>query len=207
LGFYDGLSRFGSDTRRGRARQPRDWKLGDLIPPPRGAAKSCTSSRFTTRASLWLCAPSRNEDRLIAVFSPDYERGRRAGCYSRGHASQNDPWLIGYFLNNELPWYGEHGWPEDPNHSLFDRYLTLPTGAPGRLGIIPLPPRTVRGHRCAESRLGHAGRYVGGIGSATYPFAEEPRRQTHENMRGRDTLPTGIFRFAPPACDVTTPIT
>jgi hypothetical protein len=63
---------------------------------------------------------------------PDYfgtgfiEHAARAaqGC----RASHDDPWLIGYFLDNELAW--DTDWRLVPN--LFDRYATLPAATPGK---------------------------------------------------------------------------
>jgi hypothetical protein len=43
----------------------------------------------------------------------------------------DDKNLIGYFLDNELPWYGDTGWPGPQNTPLLDKYLALPAGAPG----------------------------------------------------------------------------
>ena len=58
---------------------------------------------------MWLCGPSRNEDRLIDVFTPDYEQAVEQIASQEVSPHKDDPWLIGYYLNNELPWYGEHG--------------------------------------------------------------------------------------------------
>jgi len=136
LGFYDGLSRFGSDTQawaRATVTRLESWGFNT-------AAAWCSEDLYRQPVYharvAWLCAPSRNEDRLIDVFNPDYERAVEQVAIREVAPHKDNPWLIGYFLNNELPWYGEHGWPEDPNHSLFDRYLTLPTSAPGRLELF-----------------------------------------------------------------------
>jgi len=47
-----------------------------------------------------------------------------------------EPGLIGWFANNEMPWYGEFGWPSDSSKTLFDRYLALPAAAPGKQQLI-----------------------------------------------------------------------
>ena len=136
LGSYDGLSRFGSDTKawaRATVTRLESWGFNT-------AGSWCSEDLYQqpiyyTRA-LWLCGPSRNEDRLIDVFTPDYEQSVEQVANQQVSPYKDDLWLVGYFLNNELPWYGEHGWPEDPNHSLFDRYLALPISAPGRLELL-----------------------------------------------------------------------
>ncbi len=35
---------------------------------------------------------------------------------------RSDPYLIGYFLDNELPWWGEFGWKSAGQKSLFEMY-------------------------------------------------------------------------------------
>ncbi|HXI84274.1 MAG TPA: hypothetical protein VNL17_09330 [Verrucomicrobiae bacterium] len=132
LGSYDGFSRFGSDTQawaRATARRLESWGFNT-------AAAWCSEELYQQpiyhARVVWLCGPSRNEDRLIDVFSAEYAQAVEQVATREVAPYKDDPWLIGYFLNNELPWYGEHGWPEDPNHSLFDRYLALPLSAPGR---------------------------------------------------------------------------
>jgi hypothetical protein len=133
LGYYDGFSRFGSDTQawaRATAARLESWGFNT-------AGAWCSEELYQqpiyhTRV-VWFSEPSRkNEDRLIDVFTSDYEKAVEQIATEEVAPHKNDPWLIGWFLNNELPWYGTHGWPEDPNHSLFDRYLALPADAPGR---------------------------------------------------------------------------
>lgn len=76
------------------------------------------------------------KQRLVNVFSPSYEARMDALCAEFVAPHRNDPRLIGWFLDNELPWYGEHGWPEDPNRSLLDLTLALPAGDPNRAEAI-----------------------------------------------------------------------
>jgi hypothetical protein len=136
LGSYDGFSRFGSDSQawaRATAARLESWGFNT-------AAAWCSEELYQQpiyHARVVLFShPSRNEDRLIDVFTTDYEKAIEQVAIQEVAPHKDDPWLIGWFLNNELPWYGTHGWPEDPNHSLFDRYLALPAGAPGRLELF-----------------------------------------------------------------------
>jgi len=137
LGSYDGFSRFGSDTQawaRATAARLESWGFNTA-----GAWSSeelYQQPIYHTRV-VWFSEPSRkNEDRLIDVFTSDYEKAVEQIAREEVAPYKDDPWLIGWFLNNELPWYGTHGWPEDPNHSLFDRYLALPADAPGRVELF-----------------------------------------------------------------------
>lgn len=70
--------------------------------------------------------------RLIDVWSLKYGEHLKAEAVKQiGDRSPADPSLIGYFICNELPWYGDSGWPSG-SKSLLERYLDLPREAPGR---------------------------------------------------------------------------
>lgn len=83
--------------------------------------------------SLWLGGYRGDPDRrLIDVWDPGY-----VAEAERFAAEQIAPWkgrlnVLGFFLNNELPWYGEAGWPIRGGRNLLDRYLELPPTSPGR---------------------------------------------------------------------------
>ncbi len=82
---------------------------------------------------LWLGAEVDGiKQRLVNVFSPGYAAKMDALCAEFVVPHKDDARLIGWFLDNELPWYGEHGWPEDPHRSLLDLTLALPSGDPNR---------------------------------------------------------------------------
>lgn len=86
---------------------------------------------------VWLGAEvDGNARRLGNVFSPGYAAKIDALCAEFVAPHKDDPRLIGWFLDNELPWYGEHGWPTDPNRSLLDLALALPPGDPNRVEAI-----------------------------------------------------------------------
>jgi len=71
-------------------------------------------------------------NRLIDVFSRRYRDTvmRIAQASIPPHATNRT--LVGYYVNNELPWYGEKAWPGDPTDSLLVRYLRLGPGVPGK---------------------------------------------------------------------------
>jgi agarase len=136
LGSYDGFSRFHSDTQawaRTTATRLESWGFNT-------AAAWCSEDLYQQpiyhARVVWFSQPAPNEDRLIDVFTTDYEKAVEQIAREQIAPHKDDPWLIGWFLNNELPWYGTHGWQEDPNHSLFDRYFALPVNAPGRLELF-----------------------------------------------------------------------
>jgi len=75
-------------------------------------------------------------ERLIDVFSKDYENKLFKAAEKQIAPYINEIGLIGFFANNELPWYGNFGWPTDPMNTLFDKYLALPKGSAGKTKII-----------------------------------------------------------------------
>jgi hypothetical protein len=81
---------------------------------------------------LGLGAWGEEDARLLDVFSPAYaeDLDRTARTEVAPHAREER--LIGYFINNELPWYGERGWPTTPKITLLTRYLRLSEASPGR---------------------------------------------------------------------------
>jgi len=76
------------------------------------------------------------KQRLVNVFSPGYAAKMDALCAEFVAPHKNDPRLIGWFLDNELPWYGEFGWPTDPHRSLLDQALALPASDPNRVEAL-----------------------------------------------------------------------
>jgi hypothetical protein len=76
-----------------------------------------TYMTYIARGSDW--------DRVLDnVFSSEFESlvQENAKGLSR---FKNDPFLIGYFLDNELPWWGQYGWPADGQKTLFEQYAGI----------------------------------------------------------------------------------
>jgi hypothetical protein len=65
-------------------------------------------------------------------FAPDFQRKMEAACRESCGPRSKDPWLIGYFTDNELRW-GED-WRG--KGSLLEEYLRLAEGAPGRKAAL-----------------------------------------------------------------------
>ncbi len=58
---------------------------------------------------------------LVSVFTDDFkklvqENAQKAARY------RDDPYLVGYFLDNELPWWGEYGWKQEGQETLLEKY-------------------------------------------------------------------------------------
>lgn len=113
---------------RFEAGRMRDWGFNTV-----GAwsARSMERQGIPYTACLHLAAGK--DHRLIDVWSDDYARRvREAAAKQMGDRRADDPDLIGWYLDNELPWYGQAGWRTGDARTLLDLYRELPAGAPGR---------------------------------------------------------------------------
>ncbi|HEY4106939.1 MAG TPA: hypothetical protein VGM44_23725 [Polyangiaceae bacterium] len=68
---------------------------------------------------------------LEHVFDPYFE-SRVASGTEKARALKADPYLVGYFLDNELPWWGEVGWHASGQKSLLEKYAHAEVGAGGK---------------------------------------------------------------------------
>ncbi|HUO57700.1 MAG TPA: beta-galactosidase [bacterium] len=86
------------------------WSDEDLL----GKKVPYTYMLYIARGNPW-------ERVLDSVFSPEFEalvkeNAKKAAKY------KDDPDLIGYFLDNEMPWWGEYGWKAEGQKSLLEKY-------------------------------------------------------------------------------------
>ncbi len=65
-------------------------------------------------------------------FSPDFQQKLEAACRESCGPRSKDPWLVGYFTDNELRWGAD--WRG--KGSLLEEYLRLPEGAAGRKAAL-----------------------------------------------------------------------
>ncbi len=77
-----------------------------------------------------------NDQRLIDVFSEEYRERLEKTALEQVQPFRNEEWLIGYFINNELPWYGDRAWKTSSTTSLVTRYMELSAGAPGKRAVV-----------------------------------------------------------------------
>lgn len=68
---------------------------------------------------------------LEHVFDPVFE-SRVAANTEKAAAHKDDPYLVGYFLDNELPWWGEFGWHAGGQKSLLEKYAHAEAGGGGK---------------------------------------------------------------------------
>ena len=72
-----------------------------------------------------------NDNSAPDFFTPAFEEDMKHSA-DENASRKDDPWLIGYFLGNELPWATDHR----RGHSLFDTYCAFPADAPGKQRLV-----------------------------------------------------------------------
>ena len=96
------------------------------------------------------------------VFHPDFEAWCDHVARTRCAPNKDDPWLFGYFIDNELAWWGRGA----RDTGLFDAVAKLPSGHPAKKAQVEfLAKRGVNGAASPEVKLGFlrlaAERYFG----------------------------------------------
>lgn len=61
------------------------------------------------------------DDVLVSVFTPSFEKQVQDNA-QKAVPYKDDPYLIGYFLDNEMPWWGDFGWKAEGQKSLLEKY-------------------------------------------------------------------------------------
>jgi len=91
---------------------------------------------FHTRVVWFGNWGSGRDMRLIDVWTDEYADDIDQTAQKHVAPYAENEYLIGYFINNELPWYGLRGWPTSPTVSLLSRYMQLAPLAPGKIKLI-----------------------------------------------------------------------
>ncbi|HTA77823.1 MAG TPA: hypothetical protein VK791_11795, partial [bacterium] len=71
------------------------------------------------------------ENVIYSVFTDDFEKRVNENA-QKALAYKDDPNLIGYFLDNELPWWGDYGWNAPDQKTLLERYAAIPLDSPDK---------------------------------------------------------------------------
>ena len=70
------------------------------------------------------------------VFSPKFEAYCRYVAKNRCAPNKDDPWLIGYYIDNELAWWGDaRKFRTPPSRGLFDACAKKPAGHSARIAL------------------------------------------------------------------------
>ncbi len=79
-------------------------------------------------------SPGEGATRLDAVFSEQFESVVKAKARAV-EKTRNDALLIGYFLDNEIPWWGEYGWKDPGQKTLLEKYALWGPDDPNKLAL------------------------------------------------------------------------
>ncbi len=90
------------------------WSDGDLT----------TVQNFPSTPMLYIARGSQWDDVLLSVFTDDFEARVRENA-QQAAKTKDDPYLVGYFLDNELPWWGDHGWRSPGQKTLLEKYALI----------------------------------------------------------------------------------
>ena len=69
-----------------------------------------------------------DKNRLVGVWGAEFKSKVEEKALAETAKWKSNPQLLGYYLDNELPWYGDTGWPGPQNTPLLNKYLALPEG-------------------------------------------------------------------------------
>ena len=69
-------------------------------------------------------------ERCLEGFKPDFEQTVAENARQMLSKYKNTENTIGFFLDNEMPWYGRNGWEDIPNYTLLETAIELPASHP-----------------------------------------------------------------------------
>jgi hypothetical protein len=71
-----------------------------------------------------------SNERCLDGFKPDFEQNVMENARQMLSKYKNTENTIGFFLDNEMPWYGRNGWEYIPNYTLLETAIELPATHP-----------------------------------------------------------------------------
>jgi len=71
-----------------------------------------------------------SNERCLDGFKPDFEQNVMENARQMLSKYKNIENVIGFFLDNEMPWYGKSGWGDIPNYTLLETAIELPVSHP-----------------------------------------------------------------------------
>ena len=90
--------------------------------------------KFPYVHQLYIARGNPYEDVIYSVFTDAFEKRVQENA-QKALSFKNDPNLIGYFLDNELPWWGDHGWNASNQKTLLERYAAIPMDNPDKAAL------------------------------------------------------------------------
>jgi len=71
-----------------------------------------------------------SNERCFDGFKPDFEQNVLENARQMLSKYKNTENVIGFFLDNEMPWYGRNGWEDVPNYTMLEAAIELPVSHP-----------------------------------------------------------------------------
>ncbi|MFH1368435.1 MAG: discoidin domain-containing protein [Elusimicrobiota bacterium] len=135
----DGTAKEGSErySVAGKFKNLRKWgasavkRLKKLNFNTLGCWSNDHSFAYDLPFTLFIYVNVSSSHRLADVFAPDFELNAEQVIKKYCRRMSGAKYLIGYFLDNELPWYGDVGWYTGHVTTLLDVYSNLPSVTPG----------------------------------------------------------------------------
>jgi agarase len=78
----------------------------------------------------------KEKDKLVDVFSTDFEKMIESAVEENCSKRSDDPYLVGYFIGNDLNWYGDYSFYMGHTSYLFDIYFDLDGSSAGKKKVI-----------------------------------------------------------------------
>ncbi len=85
------------------------------------ADEDLLGQKFPYTYMLYIARGNKWDDVLLSVFTEDFEAQVRENA-AKAAKFKDDPYLIGYFLDNEMPWWGDFGWRAEGQKTLLEKY-------------------------------------------------------------------------------------
>ncbi len=98
------------------------------------ADEDLEKKKFPYAHQLYIARGNPWETVLYSVFTDDFEKKVQENA-QKALSYKNDPNLMGYFLDNELPWWGDYGWAEPNQKTLLERYAAIPLDSPDKAAL------------------------------------------------------------------------
>ncbi|MDD5270432.1 MAG: discoidin domain-containing protein [Candidatus Omnitrophica bacterium] len=162
--YYD-VSKNYKDNRdwaKNAVKRLRKWKFNTV-----GCWSDAATFYYDMPFTVILNVSSTTDHRLVDVFDPMFAENADATAASKCRRFRDARYLLGYFIDNELPWYGDVGWHTGHAPLLLDEYARLPENAPGyaklaeflkdKYGLTVEEYMKVRGAQAKEGRELFAG--------------------------------------------------
>lgn len=151
-----------ADWAKSAIKRLESWNFNTI-----GSWSDASTFYYNMPFTVILSIPSTGDHRLTDVFDLQFKEAAEAAVASKCRRFRDSKYLLGYFIDNELPWYGDVGWYTGHAPTLLDEYAKLEDGAPGRKYLAEFLKRVygkdidefmrVRGSQAKEAREQFAG--------------------------------------------------